>query len=150
MDEKRGKSGCPKSSRPACSLTRREFLSTSSKLVAGSVLAATVGMTPGKAWGSTLALPSWKSPTAKSDIFVVKDIPAPRYSLAGGTLPPGPSDLILRDAGIEALAALMDRQGTPFFGPPVHRRAWWPATAWWSLRSTSNGSGQVLIQAQAG
>ena len=115
MDEKRGKSGCPKSSRPKCSLTRREFLSTSSKLVAGSVLAAAVGMTPGKALGSTLELPSWRSATAKSDIFVVKDIPAPRYSLAGGTLPPGPSDLILRDAGIEALASLMDRQGTPFF-----------------------------------
>lgn len=115
MDEKRGKSGCPRSSRPECSITRREFLSTSSKLVAGSVLAATVGMTPGKALGSTLALPSWTSATAKSDIFVVKDIPAPRYSLAGGILPPGPTDLILRDAGIEALASLMDRQGTPFF-----------------------------------
>ena len=115
MDEKRGKSGCPRSSRPECSITRREFLSTSSKLVAGSVLAATVGMTPGKALGSTLELPSWRSATAKSDIFVVKDIPAPRYSLAGGTLPSGPSDLILRDAGIEALVALMDRQGTPFF-----------------------------------
>ena len=115
MDEKRGKSGCPKSSRPECSLTRREFLSTSSKLVAGSVLVAATGMTPGKALGSTLALPSWRSATAKSDIFVVQDIPAPRYSLAGGTLPPGPSDPILRDAGIEALASLMDRQGTPFF-----------------------------------
>jgi hypothetical protein len=115
MDEERGKSGCPNSSRPGCSITRREFLSTSSKLVAGSVLAATVGMTPGKALGNTLELPSWKSSTAKSDIFVVKDIPAPRYSLAGGTLPPGPTDLILRDAGIEALASLMDRQGTPFF-----------------------------------
>jgi hypothetical protein len=115
MEEKRSKLGCPKSSRPECPITRREFLSTSSKLVAGSVLAATVGMTPGKALASTLALPSWRSATAKSDIFVVKDIPAPRYSLAGGTLPPGPSDLILRDAGIEALASLMDRQGSPFF-----------------------------------
>lgn len=115
MDEKRGKSGCPRASRPGCSITRREFLSTSSKLVAGSVLAATVGMTPGKALGSTLELPSWSSPAAKSDLFVVKDIPAPRYSLAGGTLPPEPSDLVLRDAGIEALAALMDRHGTPFF-----------------------------------
>jgi hypothetical protein len=115
MDEKKGKSGCPRASRPGCSITRREFLSTSSKLVAGSVLVAAAGMTPGKAWGSTLALPAWRSATAKSDIFVVQDIPAPRYSLAGGTLPPGPPDPILRDAGIEALAALMDRQGTPFF-----------------------------------
>jgi hypothetical protein len=115
MDEKRGKSGCPKSSRPNGSLTRREFVSTSSKLVAGSVLAAAAGMTPGKAFGSTLELPSWRSATAKSDIFVVQDIPAPRYSLAGGILPPGPTDQILRDAGIEALASLMDRQGTPFF-----------------------------------
>ena len=115
MDEKRGKSGCPRSSQPKCSITRREFLSTSSKLVAGSVLAATVGMTPGKALGSTLELPAWRSATAKSDIFVVKDIPAPLYSLAGGTLPPGPSNQILRDAGIDALVSLMDRQGTPFF-----------------------------------
>jgi len=115
MDEKKGKSGCPKSSLFKGSLTRREFLSTSSKLVAGSVLAAATGMTPGKAWGSALALPSWISATAKSDIFVVKDIPAPRYSLAGGTLPPGPADPILRDAGIEALASLMDQQGAPFF-----------------------------------
>lgn len=115
MDEKSGKSGCPKSSRLKCSLTRREFLSTSSKLVAGSVLAAAAGMTPGKVLGNTLELPFWRNATAKSDIFVVKDIPAPLYSLAGGTLPPGPADLILRDAGIEALAALMDRQGTPFF-----------------------------------
>ena len=90
-------------------------MSTSSKLVAGSVLVAASGMTPGKAWGSTLALPSWTSPTAKSDIFVVQDIPAPRYSLAGGTLPPGPTDQILRDAGIDALVSLMNRQGTPFF-----------------------------------
>jgi hypothetical protein len=115
MDKKRGKSGCPKSSGLDGSLTRREFLSTSSKFVAGSVLAAAVGMKPGKAWGSTLKLPYWKSPTARSDIFVVQDIPAPRNSLAGGTLPPGPTDLILRDAGIEALAKLMDKQGSPFF-----------------------------------
>jgi hypothetical protein len=115
MDEKKGKPGCPKSSRHSCPLTRREFVSTSSKLVAGSVLAAAVGITPGKAWGSTLTLPSWKSPTAKSDVFVVQDIPAPVYSLAGGTLPPGPVEKILRDTGIEAMVALMDRQGTPFF-----------------------------------
>jgi hypothetical protein len=113
MDEKRGKSGCPKLL--GCSLTRREFLSTSSKLVAGSVLVAAAGMTPGKALGSTLELPSWTSATAKSDIFVVKDIPAPPYSLAGGTLPLGTPEKILRDAGIEALARLMDRQGAPFF-----------------------------------
>ncbi|MGB6067905.1 MAG: hypothetical protein WBG50_24120, partial [Desulfomonilaceae bacterium] len=69
MDEKRGKSGCPKSSRPKCPLTRREFVSTSSKLVAGSLLVAAAGMTPGKAWGGTLALPAWTSPTAKSDVF---------------------------------------------------------------------------------
>lgn len=115
MDEKRDKFGCPKSSGCKCSFTRREFVSTSSKLVAGSVLAAAAGITPGKAWGSTLPLPSWTSPTAKSDIFVVQDIPAPRYSLAGGTLPPGPSDQILRDAGIDALVSLMNRQGAPFF-----------------------------------
>jgi hypothetical protein len=115
MDEKRGKSGCPKSKRPGCSISRREFLSTSSKLVAGSVLAATVGITPSKALGSTLELPVWKGTNPKSDIFVVKDIPAPRYSLAGGILPPGPSDKILGDAGIEALISLMDQQGSPFF-----------------------------------
>jgi hypothetical protein len=115
MDEKKGKPACPRGSRPGSSITRREFLSTSSKLVAGSVLVAAGGMTPGKALGSTLALPSWRRATAKSDVFVVQDIPAPRYSLAGGILPPGPPDLILQDAGIEAMAALMDRQGSPFF-----------------------------------
>jgi hypothetical protein len=114
MDEKKNKPGCPKLSQVERSLTRREFVSTSSKLIAGSVIAATVGL-PGKAWGSNLKLPSWKSATAKSDIFVVKNIPAPRYSLAGGTLPAGPSNLVLRDAGIEALVSLMNKQGRPFF-----------------------------------
>ncbi|MHC1726614.1 MAG: DUF362 domain-containing protein [Syntrophobacteraceae bacterium] len=114
MDEKREKSGCPKLSRLECPLTRREFLSTASKLAAGSFLFA-AGVSPRTAAGHTLQLPSWTSSTAVSDIFVVKDIPAPVYSLAGGSLPSGPVDTILRDAGIEALVSLMDRQGTPFF-----------------------------------
>ena len=129
MDEKRGKSGCPKLSRLKCPLTRREFVSTSSKLVAGSVLVAATGMKPGKAWGSSLTLPSWTSPTAKSDSFVVQDIPTPRYSLAGGNLPPGPPDQILRDAGIDALVSLMNRQDASFFGSPAQHRAWWHMTA---------------------
>ena len=150
MDEKRGKSGCPKSKRPECSITRREFLSTSSKLVAGSVLVAATGMTPGKALGSTLALPVWRSATAKSDIFVVQDIPAPRYSLAGGTLPPGPSDQILRDAGIEALAALMDRQGSPFFRTASTPQGLVAHDSVVVIKVNGSGSGQVPVQAPAG
>jgi hypothetical protein len=115
MDEKRGKSDCPKSSRLKGSLTRREFLSTTSKLVAGSVLVAATGIKPVKAWGTTEELPFWRGATPRSDVFVVQDIPAPLYSLAGGTLPPGPPDQVLRDAGIDALVSLMNQQGSPFF-----------------------------------
>jgi hypothetical protein len=96
-------------------LTRREFVSTTSKLVAGSMLAAAAGITPGDVWANPGGLPSWRSATAKSNLFVVQDIPAPRYSLAGGLLPPGPPEQVLRDAGLEALVALMNQQGAPFF-----------------------------------
>jgi len=94
-------------------------VSTASKLVAASVLAGATGITPGKAWSSTFDLPFWTSATAKSDVFVVKDIPAPSFSLAGGALPPGPSDQVLRDAGIDALISLMGKQGQPFFRTTV-------------------------------
>lgn len=114
MNEKREKSGCPGSPRFRCPLTRREFLSTASKIAAGSFMFA-AGVSPRTAAGHTLQLPSWTSATAVSDIFVVKDIPAPVYSLAGGSLPPGPVDGVLSDAGIEALVSLMNRQGAPFF-----------------------------------
>jgi len=115
MDEEKLKTGCSKSSPPKCPMSRREFLSMTSKLAAGSALVKAIGVVPAHALGSTSGLPSWTSATAKSSVFAVTNVPIPRYSLAGGVLPHGSPAAILSDAGIDALTSLMARQGTNFF-----------------------------------
>ena len=74
--------------------------------------------TPG---GGSPELPSWTSPSAISDVFAVRNVPAPRYSLDGGTVPAGvaPAD-VLRDAGVDALINLMESHGTYFYKTAAH------------------------------
>jgi hypothetical protein len=66
-------------------------------------------------------LPSWTSPSAVSDVFVVHNVPHPRHSLDGGTVPSGVSPAeALRDAGVDALIDLMERHGTYFYKTADH------------------------------
>ena len=56
-------------------------------------------------------LPSWASPSAISDVFAVRNVPAPRYSLDGGTVPAGVSPAkALHDAGVDVLPAAEQRR----------------------------------------
>lgn len=65
------------------------------------------------------ALPPWTSTSAISDVFGVHDIPAPRCSLDGGTLPSSPpcneAEYALHDDGVDALIDLMEAKNTHFY-----------------------------------
>jgi hypothetical protein len=66
--------------------------------------------------GTTIVVPSWTSPSAVSDVFVVRNVPVPEYSLDGGALPPGASqEEAFHDAGIDALVDLMTARNTAFY-----------------------------------
>lgn len=59
--------------------------------------------------GGSPELPSWTSPSAVSDVFAVRNVPAPSYSIDEGTVPAGvePPDA-LHDTGVDALINLME------------------------------------------
>ena len=66
--------------------------------------------------GTTIVVPAWTSPSAVSDVFVVRNVPVPVYSLDGGDLPPGVGqEAAFHDAGIDALVDLMTAQNTAFY-----------------------------------
>jgi hypothetical protein len=74
--------------------------------------------TPGEA---SPDLPSWTGPSAISDVFAVRNVPAPRYSLDGGTVPAGVSPAeALHDAGVDVLIDLMESHGTHFHRTAAH------------------------------
>ena len=115
--------GCPRKN--AKTKTRREFLSDvgkCSKAAAGLALFGS-GAFPGPAAGAgratTLNLPAWTSPTAKSNVFVVTNVPTPICSLAGGALPASGScanrNNAFTDGGVDTLIDLMESRGTYFY-----------------------------------
>jgi len=74
--------------------------------------------TPG---GGSPELPFWTGPSAISNVFAVRNVPAPRYSLDGGTVPAGVSPAeALHDAGVDALINLMEGHGTYFYKTAAH------------------------------
>ncbi len=78
---------------------------------------------PGTARAS-LPLPTWTSPGAISDVFVVPNVPVPPCSLDGGALPATPPcndpETALHDDGVDALVDLMESQGTYFYQTTAH------------------------------
>jgi len=71
--------------------------------------------------GASPELPSWNSPSAISDVFAVRNVPAPGYSLDGGTVPAGVSPAeALHDAGVDVLIDLMESHGTHFYRTAAH------------------------------
>lgn len=60
--------------------------------------------------GGSPELPSWTGPSAISNVFAVRNVPAPRYSLDGGTVP----------AGVDALINLVEGHGTYFYKTAAH------------------------------
>jgi hypothetical protein len=79
------------------------------------VLAAGREPSPSRA-ETTIEVPAWTSPSAISDVFVVRNAPVPTYSLDGGDLPPGTTqEEALSDAGMNALIDSMIAQNTPFY-----------------------------------
>jgi hypothetical protein len=76
------------------------------------LLAGSVAAPPAPAFLSSPDLPGWTSPAALSNVFVVTHVPEPQYSLQNERVPPGvaPADA-LRDAGVDALVALMEANG---------------------------------------
>lgn len=66
--------------------------------------------------GTTIVVPSWTSPGAVSDVFVVRNVPVPVYSLDGGDLPPGAGrEEAFRDTGIDVLLDLMAAHNMAFY-----------------------------------
>lgn len=81
------------------------------------ILALTAGHSPAPLGAATtLATPSWVSPSAVSDVFLVRNVPAPVYSLDEGILPGGvnPGEAF-RDAGIDMLVNLMATHDLHFY-----------------------------------
>lgn len=75
----------------------------------------------GTSGGASPDLPSWNSPSAISDVFAVRNVPAPRHSLDGGTVPAGVSPTeALRDASVDVPVDLMERHGTHFYRTAAH------------------------------
>lgn len=83
-----------------------------------SVLQSSI-VEPARPLRAGAVLPSWTSPSAVSDVFVVVDVPTPPCSLDGGTLPAtapcNDPDYALHDAGVDAIVALMASAGTYFY-----------------------------------
>ncbi len=76
---------------------------------------------PAAPGGASPELPSWTSPSAISDVFAVRNVPGPPYSLNGGTVPVGVSPAeALHDAGVDALINLMESHGTYFYKTAAH------------------------------
>lgn len=76
---------------------------------------------PATLGGASPELPTWTSPSAISDVFAVRNVPAPRYSLDGGTVPGGVSPAeALHDAGVDALINVMASHGTYFYKTAAH------------------------------
>ena len=66
-------------------------------------------------------LPARTSPTAVSDVFAITNVPAPQYSLDGGSVPGGvDADEALRDDGVDALVNLMETKGERFYQTAAH------------------------------
>jgi uncharacterized protein DUF362 len=79
---------------------------------------------PLRADANARSLPAWTSPAARSNVFVVGQVPHPDCSLAGGVLPPSPPcsqpGYALRDAGIDALVGEMETRSDFFYRTAAH------------------------------
>jgi hypothetical protein len=76
---------------------------------------------PAAPGGASPELPSWTSPYAVSDVFAVRNVPVPGYSLDGGTVPAGvePADA-LHDTGVDALINLMESHDAYLYKTASH------------------------------
>jgi hypothetical protein len=98
---------------------RLALLLVSLGLVLG--LQASVTIPPEPVLAASPSLPGWVSPGGISNVFAVTNVPAPLYSLAGGSIPSGvPPEVALRDAGVDALLNLMADHGEPFHRTASH------------------------------
>lgn len=84
-------------------------------------LHASVTTSPLPVQAASPILPAWISPAGLSNVFAVTNVPAPAHSLDGGTIPSGIApDVALRDAGVDALLALMASHDEPFHRTAAH------------------------------
>ncbi len=105
---------------------------------------------------ATGPLPTWTSPTAVSDVFVVDQVPVPECSLDGGVLPASapcnePS-YALRDRGVDRLIERMDVHGTYFYKTAAQPNGIFGPTDvvvikvnnQWAGQGTGDGAGRLV------